>query len=277
MNFRSFFKKPLLELLKILNQISLFRYIFDFIFDFSLARTVNVHHKHVKLKLSSPNQLVNYRIRTFSSKEPETLSWIDNLKPTDILWDVGANIGLYTCYTASKGIRVVAFEPSHLNIHTLVTNVSLNNLSSLVTIVPLPLSNKSQIAKFNSRYTRIGSALSSFAETIGYDGKEFVPTINYSIPGLTIDSCCEIFNLPVPTAIKIDVDGLEHLILNGALETLRFVSNILIEVNDNFYEQSVSVESTLNSLGFRFIGKKHSEIISSSETFNKTFNQIWEK
>ena len=277
MNVRLFAKAPLIKFLNFLNKYSLFRYTFDFIFDFSLSRTAFINHNGTRLKFSSPNQLISYRINTFSSKEPETLSWIDNLDPSDVLWDIGANIGLYTCYAASKGISVIAFEPSYLNIHTLVSNISLNNLSNLVTVVPLPLSNKCQVAEFNSRFTRLGSALSSFSDNIGYDGQLFTPTVRYNIPGVTVDSSLQSFDLPSPTAIKIDVDGLEHLILDGSLETLRNVKTVLIEVNDNFFEQSDSVNATLSSLGFRLALKEHSALIASSDTFDKTFNQIWIK
>ena len=277
MNFRLLAKAPLIKFLGFLNQFSLFRYSFDFIFDFSLTRTANVNHNGIKLRLISPNQLINYRIKTFSSKEPETLAWIDTLESSDVLWDIGANIGLYTCYAASKGIPVVAFEPSYLNIHTLVANISLNNLSSIVTIVPLPLSNKCQVAEFNSRFTRVGSALSSFSDNIGYDGKTFTPTVRYSIPGLTVDSSLKTFDLPAPSAIKIDVDGLEHLILDGSVDTLKLVRTVLIEVNDNFHDQSDSVQSTLTTLGFKLLLKEHSALIEQSDTFDKTFNQIWIK
>ena len=43
---------------------------------------------------SVPNELNYFRVNTFSSKEPETLDWIDTLKPGTVLWDIGANIGL---------------------------------------------------------------------------------------------------------------------------------------------------------------------------------------
>ena len=38
------------------------------------------------------NYTTNYRIKTFFSKEPETLSWIDKFKNKSVFWDIGANI-----------------------------------------------------------------------------------------------------------------------------------------------------------------------------------------
>ena len=40
-----------------------------------------------------------------------------------------------------------------------------------------------------------------------------------------------------PSHVKIDVDGIEHLILSGATETLKQVKSVLIEINPNFLEQ----------------------------------------
>ena len=40
-------------------------------------------------------------VRNFHNEEPETLEWIDTyIKPGQVLWDIGANIGLYSLYAA---------------------------------------------------------------------------------------------------------------------------------------------------------------------------------
>ena len=43
----------------------------------------------------------------------------------------------------------------------------------------------------------------------------------------------------IPDYIKIDVDGIEHLILEGGKETLKNkkIKSILIEINENFEDQ----------------------------------------
>jgi hypothetical protein len=41
---------------------------------------------------ATPNELCKWRVKTFSSKEPETLAWIDSFKPESIFWDIGANL-----------------------------------------------------------------------------------------------------------------------------------------------------------------------------------------
>src|SRR5262249_5088133 len=83
-------------------------------------RTREVEYRGVRLVLSVPNALNQFRAQTFSTKEPETLEWIDTMARGAVMWDIGANVGLYSCYAAkSRGCRVFAFEPSVFNLETL--------------------------------------------------------------------------------------------------------------------------------------------------------------
>jgi len=94
---------------------------------------------------------------TFSTKEPETLEWIDKIPQGSVIWDVGANIGLYTCYAAkARGCRVFAFEPSVFNLELLARNIFLNELTDRVTIIPTPLSNTLAFNALNMQTTEWG-------------------------------------------------------------------------------------------------------------------------
>ena len=82
-----------------------------------------------------------------------------------------------------------------------------------------------------------------------------------------------------PATIKIDVDGIEHLILEGAKETLKHPTcqSVFVEVNDNFQQQADSVGSILTQTGFRLVAKEQSGMVENSEAFSRVFNQIWIK
>ena len=62
----------------------------------------HVMHDGLALRFSAPNALCARRADTFSSKEPETLEWIDTVPEGAVLWDVGANVGLYSVYAALR-------------------------------------------------------------------------------------------------------------------------------------------------------------------------------
>ena len=82
-----------------------------------------------------------WRANTFASKEPETLAWIDGMCREDVLWDIGANVGLYTVY-AAKRVKSVLFEPSIFNLELLGRNCSVNEVEDKVVIFPIALVNK---------------------------------------------------------------------------------------------------------------------------------------
>ena len=82
----------------------------------AMSRSRAVRHHGTQLTFAVPNRLNRFRIDTFSTKEPETLDWIDAIQEGSVLWDIGANVGLYSCYAAkARRCRVVAFEPSRVS------------------------------------------------------------------------------------------------------------------------------------------------------------------
>ena len=240
--------------------------------------SIPVKNEKVNLKFYSPNRLNYFRINTFFSKEPETLGWIDQFESDSVFFDVGANIGLYSCYAAKKkNCKVFSFEPSVFNLDLLAKNIHLNSLSKKIVIVPNPLTNINKISEFNMSTIEAGGALSTFGETYTHDGTEIEKSFNYNVPGTTLDETISFFKLPQPKYLKIDVDGIEHLIIEGADQTLNSVQSILVEVNDKFKLQNDKINKKLTEKGFEMREKKQSELLSKTEQVKDVFNQIWYK
>ncbi len=138
-------------------RLAIGRYSIDQVLDIALSRIKTVQHQGVVLTFAVPNKLNLFRVDSFSIKEPETLEWIDGIPWGEVLWDIGANIGLYTCYAAkARGCRVVAFEPSIFNLELLARNISLNGLTSKATIIPLPLTDALTVSTLNMTTTEWG-------------------------------------------------------------------------------------------------------------------------
>jgi hypothetical protein len=85
---------------------------------------------------------------------------------------------------------------------------------------------------------------------VGQDGKELLKPIISSQISISMDSCLEVFGLKQPDYVKIDVDGLEMMVLNGGEKTFQKVRSVLIEVDKAFEGQSANVSKFLTSLGF---------------------------
>jgi FkbM family methyltransferase len=238
-----------------------------------------------KIKFFVPNQLLEWRVDTYFIKEPETLKWIDSFEEKEnlIFWDIGANIGLYSIYNSLKHPKstTIAFEPSSSNLRVLTRNISINNLEKKIKVVPIPLTNKKNIFQEMKEGQFIeGGALNSFGEKFDFEGKEFKPTMRYNVLGTTMNFLIENSILDVPDYIKIDVDGIEHLILEGGDKFLNNekVKSLSIEINENFKKQYNEVLNLMDKYNFKILHKKHNDSLFSNESrFVKTYNYIFIK
>lgn len=226
------------------------RYIYQGMVIRIMNRSEKVFHSGHTLRFSAPNRLNEYRIQTFATKEPATLEWIEAIPPGSVLWDVGANIGLYSIYAAmARKCKVFAFEPSVFNLELLARNIALNNLHETVCIVPIALSDKIGSSMFKMSNIEWGGALSTFGQSFNQDGEELRQVFEYQTLGLSMDDARVFLKIPQPQYLKMDVDGIEHFILRGGMNALDLVESVLIEINDAFIHQAEESTDILKRAG----------------------------
>ena len=237
-----------------------------------------------KINFFVPNQLTQYRVDSFFTKEPETLEWIDNFMDNKniIFWDIGANVGLYSIYAAIKfnNIKVYSFEPSTSNLRVLSRNISINNLYNKILINQFPLTNtnKGHQLMMESNFSE-GGALHSYGKNINYEGKKLDIKNNYMLFGFSINYLIKNLNFEIPDYLKIDVDGLEHLILEGGNQFLNDekIKSISIEINENYQEQLNKVKDLMHSFNYKFIKKNQTKFIKISPEYQNSFNYIFSR
>lgn len=157
------------------------------------------------------------RIETLHYEEHFVAKMTDTLQPNDVVFDIGANIGVVSLLLA-KGrpgqcVRVHSFEPEPANAAKLRRNIELNNESGAVTVHPFAL----------------GAAAGKFTLFVsGEAGTGTHSLLEGTSAGKTpieIDVCtCDEFlrqQQLVPTVVKIDVEGAEGDVLKGMDQTLR--------------------------------------------------------
>ena len=243
----------------------------------AMGHTQAVEHRGASLLFAVPNALNQFRVDTFSSKEPETLDWIDEMPQGATVWDIGANVGLYSCYACvRRGCRVFAFEPSVFNLELLARNIFLNGFADRITIVPLPLSGELAASKLNMTSTEWGGAMSTFGQSYGHDGRPMNKVFEFTTIGVSMVDAVDLLEIPRPDYIKMDVDGIEHLILKGGMPVLRDAKGVLIEINDEFSDQAAGASKYLLEAGFTLKVKTHADIGHTGGAAT-TFNQIWIK
>ncbi|HUP70149.1 MAG TPA: FkbM family methyltransferase [Acidimicrobiales bacterium] len=129
---------------------------------------------------------------------PEMLVWQQRLGPGDLFVDVGANAGVYALWTADLGADVIAVEPSRRACQWLRRNIELNGLPITV----------------------IEAALTDFEGTVGFDSSgDAVGHIGGPevVAATTLDA---VLGQRRAAGVKIDVEGFERLVLQGATEAL---------------------------------------------------------
>jgi FkbM family methyltransferase len=255
------------------------RYLYTQIVNHAMERVQRVSHRDLNLIFSVPNAVCQYRADSFSTKEPETLEWIDAIPVGSVVWDIGANVGLYACYAAkARGCRVFAFEPSVFNLEILARNIVLNRLTEQITIIPLPLTDRLTMSKLNMTATEWGGALSTFGQTYGHDGSPIHKVFEVPTIGLSMVDAVNMLGVAQPDYIKMDVDGIEHLILEGGAPILRGIKSASIEINDEFSTQANNAAASLEAAGLTLRQKRHADHFDTqSGPARHTFNQVWTK
>lgn len=211
----------------------------------------------IAIGVSTPNE--HYRADTYATKEPETIEWLrENLRDRDVFYDVGANIGLYSLYAAKlrPGCRVFAFEPESHNFANLCENLLLNRVEN-VTPCFFPLSSHELFAPFYVYDLRPGGALHSLGRPSPL--RDGPPLLTTGAIAATIDVLVSRHGLPAPDLLKLDVDGNEEEILDGAAAVLGSGSlrSILVEVTwPNEHKPALSwAESKLAPYDYHLKGK----------------------
>lgn len=168
-------------------------------------------------------------------------------EPDKCFVDVGASIGGWTFFVAQKGNEVYAFEPSPKSY-----NVLIERVKKYPNVHPYPyaLGDKDTIG-------RLGLAAFSLSGTMDKE-------INGLPRGGTIDITIhklDSLRLPKVGVIKIDTEGYETPILQGAKETIQnYKPRLIIEVHketgkasETFSEEVQKIQSILKDFGYTWI------------------------
>ncbi|PIP55971.1 MAG: hypothetical protein COX06_00365 [Candidatus Zambryskibacteria bacterium CG22_combo_CG10-13_8_21_14_all_42_17] len=197
-------------------------------------------------------------------KEPKTVSWIEKNGGKDaVFYDIGANIGAYSLIAAARGVRVVAFEPAPQNIYKLHENILLNKLNERITVVPLMLAEREGVAKSYIKVRNFGASHSfSFHEQLSDRN-----LVGQNFLAVSLDLCVQMFSLSKPTMIKIDVDGAEIDLLDGATKILQnsILKHILIEVGDD----NKGIIQVLTNFGFELVDQERSGPATTNYIFER--------
>ncbi len=233
----------------------------------------NVLNVTIEDKLSSKtliynikNQTTLWRAQTLFTKEPITIQWIRSFKKNNIFFDIGANVGMYSIFSAKvSNVKVYSFEPESNNFQILMENIISNNLIDKVKAFPIAIGDKSDFTSLFLSDFRIGTSHHMIDQKLDHNLNDLDYKINQGIFKTSLDKIVTEWKFPIPQYLKIDVDGIENLIIKNAKSLLKStkLQSVLIEINRN-REEDLEIISVLQKNGFKFDKKQVEEATRKS-------------
>jgi len=155
------------------------------------------------------------------------------IKQGDVVIDIGANQGFFTCYVAYKGAKVYAFEPFLNSFQMLIENLEINRLSSQVIARPWAIGGKNGLVELIST-DWLGGGMNTTQP-------EFVKNTQLQVSGrnkvncFTLEHIIEEFSLTKIRLCKLDCEGSELEILKQlGKEHLRKIDAFVLEYHPTY-------------------------------------------
>jgi FkbM family methyltransferase len=157
-----------------------------------------------------------FRTIEFGNEKEQLEVFLSYIEKWDVVYDIGASIGLHAILTAcicTEG-EVLTFEPDPHIRQRLEHNIHLNELRN-VRVLPYAISDKDTERRL---YTAGADTLSP---SFYYDGEKNLTLKRITVNARMLDSIIVIDDLPIPTVLKIDIEGAEYDALKGAIKLLK--------------------------------------------------------
>ena len=181
----------------------------------TIKNTYELRVGEVSATFSAPNRtVVNRNKQRFETEYSLFLDIIDNLRESDVFYDIGANTGLYSIFASkvcSSG-TVYSFEPYYPNIKLLRKDIIRNGIDN-VRVCQMALSDESAVDNFNQPI----SDDMSYGESSLSSKRTRSPVYVKTVRG---DELILEDGFLQPTVLKIDVEGAERAVIQGLSEIL---------------------------------------------------------
>jgi FkbM family methyltransferase len=206
----------------------------------------------------SPDSALRFWRHDLTAVDPVLLrSASDLVSPGDIVWDIGANVGLFSfaaSVRAGAQGRVLAVEPDPWLSDLPRRSARLRGINEApVHVLPVAVSDSLSVANLNiAARGRSANFISGFGTTQTGGKRD-----SFSVMSVTLDWLLKFF--PAPTLLKIDVEAMEGAVLRGASEILKMLPKIIIEVARESFSEVSSMLSDYKLLDCHLRTPAHNE------------------
>ena len=186
--------------------------------------------------------------------ETDTREWLDNISVdgATMLWDIGAHVGTYSLYAALRcDMQVLAFEPQAASYALLNETIERVGMDSRIVAYQIAFDSNTKLGRLNQADTGAGAGMHGFNTEKDQFDQPIATKFRQGAIGFSVDDFVQQFSPPLPTHVKIDVDGLELGILRGGAKTFSApsVRSIIVELQGSD-ERQAEIVRLMAELGF---------------------------
>jgi len=194
-----------------------------------------------------------WRTEKFGEERGALRQFLSIVRPQDVVFDIGSSVGLYTIAVAANrpASRVFAFEPEPSMRARLLENARINGLTNVETQDCALADKIGEVMLFSDGLAGYTPSLKAHA---------WSATGHITVPCQTLDAIVRNGTVPMPDALKIDIEGAELLCLEGGRELLSGrlgarPQNVFIELHPEFLVDygatPEQVRELIQSFGYR--------------------------
>lgn len=167
------------------------------------------------------------------------------LRPGDVFFDIGANVGIYSVLAVRAGAKVFAFEPLPRNVGFLRQHLAMNGAHD-VTVIEAAVAEHTGTMKFDT----------------GSDNKVGALSIGgaLDVQAVRIDDLIKSGNIPMPNCVKMDIEGGEADAIMGMPIVLARKPTIFLATHGEIVKAKCL--EILGSYGYRFRHLDERELIA---------------
>ena len=207
-------------------------------------KTFNVKDVELKIKDTEKSETLNWIIDEIFTKDEYGINELiqkNDFKDSDIILDIGANVGVVSIFFAKKypNIKIYAYEASPINYKNLLYNIKINNTNNIFPFNKAVFS-ESNIFLELCQVEENSGGTSSFLKNSGDI---------YKVPTISLDDIIANLGIKNIKFLKMDCEGCEFQTLeNSKLLKDINIEHIGIEIHSNYNKNTQNLVNLINKL-----------------------------
>lgn len=202
-----------------------------------LSASRDVNTVDYDLSFSTPGIMSRWELSFVKNTESHVYEkMLSEMDEEDVFYDIGANLGFYSCLISQKASRVYSFEPNPAAVKLLKENLERNSVEN-AEVMEVALSNEDASKGFKNLFSNSVVGWGSITEEEG------------EIKARKAETLLENDRVELPDMMKIDVEGHEREVLKGMGKVLEKGSPVIYVESHGRHGK---IEEILENYGYEY-------------------------